>query len=579
MSYLVGALAAILSFGFIIFIHELGHFMAARWAGIRCPQFAIGFGPKLWGFRRHGTDFSLRILPLGGYVLMVGEDPGSDGGESWHAIFSQAVGEVEFPTTPQRVLSQLREPNPEVEEFLQSLPPQRLIHTMADLEGNFHGKSTWQRTVVILGGVVMNYSAAVILLMGLSLGVGLCSPQPKLVARAARIIAGSPAEKAGLKADETLIRLNGMEVLGSADFRTLIGSEAGRETVIQVRSEAGAEREVKVVPDLLLAGNYVARQGSALEIVRCDKDLPASIKLPYTITSVNGKALSRLEELTALAQKEKELTLGGPQGEWKLQSEKGLAPRGVMGVELADVLSFFTFEKQNTPEIVEVVAGSPAEKAGLRAGDILIGLQGADVGGGKTIIDAALLRLSQRTLKPGMKLLAEVVRGQQLVELTFDQVPAGDSQAWGLKLQPIGTAQAAQHTGRIMLRIASVPLEIARGLFRDTKGTVKELKEQSQGPIGIMQTIWEVSGQGLPELLFLVGILNAFIATFNLMPIPALDGSRCLFIWLGALRGKAFDPEKEARIHFIGIVLLLGLSVVVGFNDVQKAIHGVSSLK
>ena len=51
---IVGILAAVLSFGFIVFIHELGHFLAARWAGIRCPQFAIGFGPKLFAFEFDG---------------------------------------------------------------------------------------------------------------------------------------------------------------------------------------------------------------------------------------------------------------------------------------------------------------------------------------------------------------------------------------------------------------------------------------------------------------------------------------------------------------------------------------------
>ena len=65
MSYVVGILAAILSFGFIVFNHELGHFLTARWAGIRCPQFAIGFGPKLLGFPLGGTDFSLRLSRRG----------------------------------------------------------------------------------------------------------------------------------------------------------------------------------------------------------------------------------------------------------------------------------------------------------------------------------------------------------------------------------------------------------------------------------------------------------------------------------------------------------------------------------
>jgi regulator of sigma E protease len=94
-----------------------------------------------------------------------------------------------------------------------------------------------------------------------------------------------------------------------------------------------------------------------------------------------------------------------------------------------------------------------------------------------------------------------------------------------------------------------------------------------------MQQIFEVSDEGLPELLFLVAILNAFIATFNLLPIPALDGSRCLFIWLGALRGRAFDPEKEARIHFFGIIVLLGIALLVSIQDVKRLIDGTPIMK
>ena len=71
-----GSLIIVFAFGFIIFIHELGHFLTARAVDIRCPQFAIGFGPSLFSFRWRGTNFAVRAFPFGEYVLMNGEEPG-----------------------------------------------------------------------------------------------------------------------------------------------------------------------------------------------------------------------------------------------------------------------------------------------------------------------------------------------------------------------------------------------------------------------------------------------------------------------------------------------------------------------
>src|SRR5689334_14224686 len=61
--------------GIMVFIHELGHFLAAKYFGIRVETFSIGFGKRLWGFERGGTDYRLSVLPFGGYVKMAGENP------------------------------------------------------------------------------------------------------------------------------------------------------------------------------------------------------------------------------------------------------------------------------------------------------------------------------------------------------------------------------------------------------------------------------------------------------------------------------------------------------------------------
>ena len=72
---MVGILVAILLLGVLIFVHELGHFLVAKAFGVGVERFSIGFGPKLWCVKKGGTEYALSLVPLGGYVKLVGEDP------------------------------------------------------------------------------------------------------------------------------------------------------------------------------------------------------------------------------------------------------------------------------------------------------------------------------------------------------------------------------------------------------------------------------------------------------------------------------------------------------------------------
>ncbi|HIW55155.1 MAG TPA: site-2 protease family protein, partial [Candidatus Ruthenibacterium merdigallinarum] len=78
LSFLLTLLISVLVFGLLIFIHELGHFLAAKAGGITVNEFSIGMGPRLFGFVRGQTQYSVRALPFGGYVMMEGEDEESD---------------------------------------------------------------------------------------------------------------------------------------------------------------------------------------------------------------------------------------------------------------------------------------------------------------------------------------------------------------------------------------------------------------------------------------------------------------------------------------------------------------------
>lgn len=583
MSIVVGVLAAILSFGFIIFVHELGHFVGARWAGIRCPQFAIGFGPKLLAFDWRATEFSLRAFPVGGYVLMIGEEPPIEGVEGWHEQFLAATGPLSMPTTPAAALANLANPDPEVEAFLRSLPPEKVYQTVEDLEGNFNAKSTWQKTVVLLGGVFMNYVAAIVLLLGLGLSVGLCSGQQENLARAKTVIAGSPAERAGLKANENMVAVDGVSVVSGTDFIQQMAGKVGQLVQVTVEDRSGQRRDLQMAPDLMLANKYVFSQGKGIELskLRDESTPPKNIKLPYQVSTINGKAVSELTELRSWAMNAKELTLGGPQGEWKIEAGAkvhSFGPRAIVGIELANIVSF-QFETKAIGEVLEVRPGSAAARAGLKAGDHLYSLQGVDIQSGQEQLEQCLRNLSQRQAAADGSFPLTVVRDGKLKDLFMEEVPPATAEEWGVRLKPLTPQVVFELTGRLMLNIISFPYETFKGLVENAKTTVRDLKENSSGPIGIVQTMIEGSHAGLGVLIFLVGVINASIATFNLIPFPALDGSRLLFVWLGALRGRAIDPQKEARIHFAGILLLLGLIFVRSIGDVHRWYSGTHMIK
>ena len=133
-------LATIFVFSVIVFVHELGHFATAKWAGMQVDEFALGFGPKVYSVRRGDTEYSLRAIPLGG--------------------FNRIAGMTE-------------------EEDLN--------------DKSFLSKPVWKRMIVIAAGGIMNFVLAIVLLWGLFFVVGTVTVSPEAVVGST--IAGSPAER------------------------------------------------------------------------------------------------------------------------------------------------------------------------------------------------------------------------------------------------------------------------------------------------------------------------------------------------------------------------------------------------
>ena len=182
--------------GVLIFVHELGHFVMARRVGIRVLKFSLGFGPRLVGFKRGDTEYVISAIPLGGYVKMAGENPDD-----------QRSGRDD--------------------EFL--------------------SKTKWQRFQVLIMGPLMNLILAVVVTAGVLMNgaeIPAFQYKPPVVGQ---VVAGSPAEKAGIQQGDRVVSVARREVNTWEQFFFAVGTRAGREIdVVLLRN--GKEIPVAVTP-------------------------------------------------------------------------------------------------------------------------------------------------------------------------------------------------------------------------------------------------------------------------------------------------------------------------------------------
>ncbi len=219
--------------GIIIFVHELGHFLAAKWAGMRVDEFGFGFPPRIFGVKRGGTLYSLNWIPLGGFVKIKGEN----GEEAW-----------------------------ETDSFASRSMPRRIL--------------------VILAGVGMNIILAFVLFTG-----GYIAGVPQAIdvpiagaivsaatVRTGDVLVGSPAERGGLKPNDIIESWNNVKVTGADALRTAIRSGSGNTSVKVMRGKT--ELTLTLVPEVL---KETGSRGIGVELMDV-----GTVRFPWYLAPVRG---------------------------------------------------------------------------------------------------------------------------------------------------------------------------------------------------------------------------------------------------------------------------------------------------
>jgi regulator of sigma E protease len=190
----------------VVFFHELGHFLVARWCGIRVLAFSIGFGPELVGFNdRHGTRWKIAAIPLGGYVKFLGDDNAA------------------------------------------SAPDQDALAKMSDQDRkeSFAGQPVASRAAVVAAGPIANFILAIAIFGGVFMVFG----KQTTTARVDTVVAGSAAETAGFKPGDLVVSINGGKIESFNDMQRVVSVSAGELLTIGVE-RGGVLTTLKATPAL-----------------------------------------------------------------------------------------------------------------------------------------------------------------------------------------------------------------------------------------------------------------------------------------------------------------------------------------
>lgn len=206
----ISAISFVVVFSALVFFHELGHFWMARRFGIRVDAFSIGFGPALWRHKdRHGIEWRIAAIPLGGYVKFFGDASGAS---------NQA--------------------------------PDLGGMSEADRRDCFHFRPLYQRAMVVAAGPIANFLLAFVVFAGMFMTVGQAFTEPVVD----KVLAGSPAEKAGFRPQDRILKVGAKEIESFEEFRNQIILNTGKPLSVTVR-RGDSTLVIEAIPATMLEGS------------------------------------------------------------------------------------------------------------------------------------------------------------------------------------------------------------------------------------------------------------------------------------------------------------------------------------
>jgi regulator of sigma E protease len=581
----------VVGLGFLIFIHEAGHFLVAKWKGVRVDAFSLGMGPILWKRTWKGTEYRISAVPLGGYVKMAGENIGDPKTGAPDELTSKsafarlqifAAGAlmnlfIAFPLAILACLAGRSEGSPVIgspsyaDTIAHIQPGDRVlsvdgkkIESTDDYRKQLVRQSQGKTVEVVVDrdGKQLPFSVGV-----LDSKKHLTMPAPTTLPKIAK---GSPAYQAGLRDFVEIIELNGRTPSFSpSEFQEELSKAAAEGPLTLKVKNPGEEPKPVVLKDLpthteewipqdyrliepiigppnpgtgaalagLQAGDVIQKMGS--------REISSYQDILEEASANAGRHLAVQFKRAGATQTVEALILFKSQGKGVL----GAPPRG-------------------SATVVTVAEGTVFHKAGLRSGDVLVNIASLP---GATTVDIAKGR-------PGPVKL-EVRRGQEMMTFTIE----------GEKRVRLKLEEAGFHAEQGQLIIAYNRIDrrwsfgdaVSAGLYEPIDVIVLTFKILGKlfvreedpsglaGPVGIFKASFFHAQAGLGNFLWLLVLITVNLGVFNLLPVPVLDGGHILLLAIEKIKGSPPSPRFVERFQLVGLVMLLSLLIFVTINDLR----------
>ena len=543
----------------IVGIHEFGHFIFARKAGILCREYAIGMGPKLFSKRKGETVYSVRAFPIGGFCAIAGEeleeDPFKDKKEIKLEIVDGVIKGFYFDIDDEKrdfpvytivsydivdmeqtgeLYMEVIEQGSEGEELTVRYPvdPKAMMYQKKDeiqiapYNRQLGSKNKRQRALVMFGGPLMNFVLALVVFFIVGLFSGFANTKSSKIGEVSE---GTNAYEVLYKDDVVKkMRTDSLEAkdINSwndlSDFMSLYSSSYYLEKIYITVERNGEEVEVSVAPVIAINSAGI---GAPLDYLEDENKDVATIGIYEEMNSgklVNNTGLAVGDIITSITSVENG-TINNPN--W---------------MQLKKVFDDYTGDYENK--------------------------------------DDKYLTLTVKRLKEGSE--TEYEELEVKIMPYSDYVLENQTSISGGVVPPTTTAIGISCTTRFNLfKSFGYAFERFWGSIVAVWNTLKLLFtgavsiKNLSGPIGIYSITKQASQYGVLYVMSLVGLLSVNIGALNLLPIPALDGGRLVFLAYEAITRKKPSPKVETILITVTMILLLGLMVFVAFEDIMRLIH------